>query len=434
VPVYGLNRNQWVQIISSWSGWLMDGYVTIAYALVVVTMQPIFFPGNVGLIGGFLGLAFGAIARSVGSLFLGNFLGDRIGRKRMLTLTILLFSIFSALIGVLPTYSSVGIAAPILLYVLLFAVGLFAGAEYGGGAALSSESVPAEKRGFVGAFVQSGFGTGYFIAGFMLSALGLIFSGPEFSAIGWRVLFFTTLVPGALTLLIRAVTPESEVFKQMVGEKRVERIPVAGMLKEAGGPMVLAILITTGLLYINTGTFAFYPSVLQAHLMDNNVVSVGFVLALINLISLFGVWFGGAISNLVGGRKVSMVIYTVLFVISAYPLILLGYSANIYSEIIGFGLQAFIEAMIFSTLPAFLSETFSKKYRTTAVGFTYNAGGIVGGFAAVFITLSAGFMEFRTAWVLNLGIAGLVMILAIAASRETWSARAKGEKKDLIHE
>lgn len=434
MPVYGLNRSQWTQVISSWSGWLMDGYVTVAYALVVVTLHPIFFPGNVGLIGGFLGLAFGAIARSVGSLFLGNFLGDRIGRKRMLTLTILLFSIFSALIGTLPTYNSVGLLAPILLYVLLFLVGLFAGAEYGGGAALSSESVPAERRGFVGAFVQSGFGTGYFVASFMLVALGFLFAGDAFSTIGWRVLFFTTLVPGVLTLIIRAVTPESEVFKKMVKEKKVDRVPIFSMVREAGAPMILAILITTGLLYINTGTFSFYPSVLQANLRDNNLVSVGLVMAMINLISLFGVWFGGAISNLVGGRRISMIIYTVLFVITAYPLILLGYSTNIYSEVVGFGLQAFIEAMIFSTLPAFLSETFSKKYRATAVGFTYNAGGIIGGFAAVFITLTSAFTAFRTAWVINLGIAGLVMVLAVIASKETWSARTKGEKVDLIHE
>lgn len=434
MPVYGLNKKQWVQIFSSWSGWLMDGYVSIAYALVIVTISPLFFPNNIGIIGGFIGLAFGAISRSVGSLFLGNFLGDRIGRKRMLTLTILLFSVFSALIGVLPTYSQAGILSPFLLYLLLFTVGIFAGAEYGGGAALSTESVPAERRGFVGAFVQSGFGTGYFIAGFVLAALGIIFTGSQFLAIGWRVLFFTTLIPGVLTLIIRAVTPESEVFKEMVSDTGAERVPVLGMIKEAAGPMMLAILITTGLLYINTGTFAFYPSVLQADLSDNNVVTVGFVIALINLISLFGVWFGGAISNLMGGRKVSMIVYTILFLITAYPLIELGYSPNIYSEVLGFGLQAFIEAMIFSTLPAFLSETFSKKYRTTAVGFTYNAGGIIGGFAAAFITLTAGFVSFKTAWVLNLAVAGIIMIAAIAASRETWSARGKEKSRDLIKE
>lgn len=412
----------------------MDGYVTIAYALVLGTIDPLFFPNSVGLIGGFLGLAFGAIARSVGSLFLGNFLGDRIGRKRMLTLTILLFSIFSALIGVLPTYSQIGVMAPTLLYLLLFIVGLFAGAEYGGGAALSTESVPAEKRGFVGAFVQSGFGTGYFIASFVLAALGLLFAGSSFSSLGWRVLFFTTLIPGLLTLIIRVVTPESAVFKKAVEEKVVERAPAVGMFREALIPMVLAIMITSGLLYINTGTFSFYPTVIHSYLKDGSIVDIGLVVALINLISLFGIWFGGAISNFLGGRRTSMMIYTVLFIALSYPLISLGYSANINFEILGFGIQAFLEAMIFSTLPAFLSETFSKKFRTTAVGFTYNAGGIVGGFAGVFITLTAGVVEIKTAWTLNLVIAGLVMIAGIAISRETWSKRRKGEQKDLINE
>lgn len=408
----------------------MDGYVTIAYALVVVTISSLFFPSGVGIIGGLFGLAFGAISRSIGSLFLGNFLGDKLGRKRMLTLTILLFSIFSALIGLLPTYSQVGIMAPVLLYLLLFIVGLFAGAEYGGGAALSTESVPAERRGFVGAFVQSGFGTGYFVASFVLAALGIIFAGNEFSSIGWRVLFFTTLIPGILTLIIRAFTQESEVFKEAVEKEEVEYAPAVGMVKEAFVPMILAILITSGLLYINTGTFSYYPTFIHNYLKNGNIVDVGLVVAVINLISLFGIWVGGAVSNLLGGRKASMLLYTVIFMVLAYPLILIGDSSNIGYEILGFGIQAFVEAMIFSTLPAFLSETFSKKYRTTAVGFTYNAGGIVGGFAGAFITLTAGLVEIKVAWTLNLIIAGLVMLTGIILSRETWTR--KGQQKDRI--
>jgi len=147
--VYGLDRGQWSQILAAWGGWLMDGYTSIAYALVGLTIAPIFFPASlhlVGVVATFAGFAVGALARSIGSLALGNFLGDRVGRKSMLVLTVLFFSVFSALKAVLPGYSEVGIISPILLYVVLFWEGFFGGAEYGGGTTLSMESVPAEKR------------------------------------------------------------------------------------------------------------------------------------------------------------------------------------------------------------------------------------------------------------------------------------------------
>ena len=143
----------------------MDGYTTIAYAFVAFTMATVFFPsGSKGLdvILAFAGFAVSAIARSVGSLLIGNFLGDKLGRRRMLVITILFFSLFSASKGLLPGYSSIGIAAPVLLYVILFIEGMFAGAEYGGGTSLSMESIPPERRNFIGSFVQSGFGLGYF--------------------------------------------------------------------------------------------------------------------------------------------------------------------------------------------------------------------------------------------------------------------------------
>ncbi|MCL4307276.1 MAG: MFS transporter, partial [Candidatus Thermoplasmatota archaeon] len=150
MEVYGLKGRTWLQVISAYAGWLMDGYTSIAYALVAVTISSVFFPSKVigiySLVATFGGLAVEELARPVGSVLLGNFLGDRLGRKNMLTITIVGFSIFAASKGLLPTFTQAGIFAPILLYIILFIEGLFAGAEYGGGTALSMESVPAKKR------------------------------------------------------------------------------------------------------------------------------------------------------------------------------------------------------------------------------------------------------------------------------------------------
>ena len=144
-----INRTQMAQILSAFSGWLMDGYTSIAYVVVAVTISGVFFPSNFSdsLLLTFLGLAVGAVARYLGSITLGNFLGDKLGRRKMLLYSIVGFSFFSFLIAFLPTYKTAGYLATIMLYVLLFLVGIFAGAEYSGGTALSMEAIPQEKKG-----------------------------------------------------------------------------------------------------------------------------------------------------------------------------------------------------------------------------------------------------------------------------------------------
>jgi MFS family permease len=120
MSIYGLNKDQWLAVLAAWLGWLMDGYTTIAYALVAVTISTIFFPSTIGILGliaTFGGFATEALARPIGSLIFGNFIGDKLGRKSMLTLTILGFSVLASSKAILPAYSQVGIFSPIILYI-----------------------------------------------------------------------------------------------------------------------------------------------------------------------------------------------------------------------------------------------------------------------------------------------------------------------------
>ena len=95
MEVYGLKKSEWMQVLSSWSGWVMDGYVSITYALVAVTISKVLFPPiYLALVATVLGFIVSAVARLVGSVVLGNFFGDKLGRKTMLTITVLFFSIF----------------------------------------------------------------------------------------------------------------------------------------------------------------------------------------------------------------------------------------------------------------------------------------------------------------------------------------------------
>lgn len=430
---YGLNGQQWTSVIAAWSGWLMDGYVSISYLLMAGYIAQVFFPANFAqsLIYTVLGLAVGSIARSVGSLIFGNFFGDRLGRRNMLMVTVVGFSVFSFMIGFLPTYDTAGYSALAMLYVLLFVIGLFAGAEYGGGTALYAESVPADKRGFIGSFVQSGFGTGYFLAAGVSAILGLYYTSSGFLAFGWRVIFYTTLIPGIIAIVSRFGAKESAVFTEMVEKQEVVRNPMRRMIVEEPLPLIFAILVTTGLLFINSATFGFYPILMGPQISDISTTTIGLILVVVNLISLLGVWFGGLLSTRIPGRRFAMLVYSILFLVFLYPVTLYGVSTNVSVLYVIFSIQAFLEAMIFSTLPSFLAEKFSKRYRSTAVGFSYNAGAIVGGFAPTFILISSAMYGLVNGWFLNLAVANVLLIVGLVFSVETWS---KSHAKDVITE
>jgi MFS family permease len=431
---YGLNGQQWTNVIAAWSGWLMDGYVTIIYALMAAYyLGSVFFPGNFGgsLLYLVLGLAVGAIARSVGSLVFGNYLGDKVGRRNMLMITVIGFSIFSFLIGLLPPYATAGYFALAALYILLFLVGLFAGAEYGGGTALYAETVPIEKRGPIGAFVQSGFGTGYFIAAGIFGLASLYYSDADFINFAWRIMFFTTIIPGIIALISRLGARETPVFQEMVEKMQVERSPVLKMLKENPLPILFAVFITTGLLYINSATIGFYPFIMGPKINNLSAVSSAKILLLANFVSLIGVWLGGIIANRIPGRRLAMMIFSLVFLIALYPLSVLGIGKDVDTLYFAYGVESFLMAMIFSTLPSYLAERFSKKYRSTSVGFTYNAGAIIGGFAGTFIVLSKSFLGLLNGWFINIAIANVLLIVGLALSAETWS-KAKAGARDII--
>lgn len=431
--LYGLTGQQWTNVIASWSGWLMDGYVNIAYLLMAGYIAVVFFPANFAnsLLYTVAGFAVGSIARFVGSLVFGNFLGDRIGRRNMLMVTVIGFSVFSFLIGFLPTYNTMGFFALFLLYALLFLVGLFAGAEYGGGTALYAESVPADKRGFIGAFVQSGYGTGYFVAAGVFAFVGLYYTNTGFIDFAWRIIFYTTLIPGIIAILSRLGAKESPVFEEMAEKKEIARSPIVSMIRDEPLPIIFAIFITAGLLFVNSGTFGFYPILMSNKVNNIPATASGLILVVVNLISLLGVWAGGFIGNRIPGRKLAMMIYSAIFLVSVYPLTYYGVSTDIPTLYFAFSIQAFLEAMIFSTLPSFLAEKFSKKYRSTGVGFTYNAGAIIGGWAPTTILLLRAHIGLLNGWFINLAAGNILLIVGLILSLETW--RRNGEKsRDVI--
>ncbi len=419
----GLSRTQWEIVLAAWTGWLLDGYVTIAYALAAPIISPLFFPELsplAGLIATYLGFAANGVARPVGSALFGDRLGDRLGRRTMLVFTVMGFSALGTSRSLLPTYAQAGLLAPVLLFIILFVEGMFAGAEYGGGTALSMESVPPRSRGIVGSFVQSGFGTGYFVAALVFSALAVHF-GSAMSAIGWRLLFATSLIPGLIALAIRYAVPESPVFEDMRRAGQIERIPLGRLIRESWRELAAALMITTGLLSVNGITFSLYPTILMNYAGVSGA-QMGLVVALVNLISLLGVWSGGALlSYFIGRRRAAVIAFAAAFAAIAYPTSLAVLHGGWAWALMGAGIQAFVEAAIFAPLPAFLSEVFSKRYRASGAGFAYNGGLIIGSFAIPITLAASDYLGFRSAWTIAMLAWTALVIAGAALSRETWS-------------
>jgi MFS family permease len=399
-----------IPVLGSFFGWLMDGYVTIAYLIQESTIVPLFFPGSLYIVYFFIFVVNG-IARAIGAIFLGNFIGDKLGRQRMLVITILIFSLTSFALGFLPTYAHIGALAPLTMGVLLFFMGLFAGAEYGGGTALSMESVPRNKRNLLGAFVQSGFGVGYALVAFVFFILTDIF-GSSYSNIGWRILFFTTIIPGLSTFVIRFKVHESSVFEKAKKNKELLQKPVFSLFRQSLIPLLIVVAIAGSLLFVNTATFSLYPTIFES-VDDFSRPTTGFWIAIINLVSIGGVVLGGVIASRSLKKLIFMKIYVIAFIIVSVFADLFAFTTNLSAVVLAFSAQVFVEAMIFSTLPAFMAESFSKKYRTTGVGFSYNLGSTIGSVALLLIPYYAAVYGWAYYWILAVLASSFVLLAGI---------------------
>ncbi len=435
----------WINILSAWSGWLIDGFVSLTYVLTIVSnpaILSIFFPNSAFLGLGFLfstlGFALsGGIARFVGSAIMGNFIGDKIGRRTMLIISVPIFSFANFLIFFVPGFSLIGYLSPIIIYVIAFIVGFFAGAEYGGGTALSLESVPARKRLWVGAFVQSGFGMGFVLIALVSFFLSNSMSPGYYVSYGFRYLFLLSIIPGVISLFLRYNSTETEVFSDMVKKKGTVKVPLLSMIFSKGSDsfkqFLILIIIIGGLLTVNTATFSFYANVL---IHDN--FAAGFAkyifiyIMIINAISIVGVFFGAFISSVLVLRKRSIFILSLVFLIITIPVEIFAISSNPYLTVTALSVQAFFEAAIFSVIPIFLAEKFSKKFRTTGIGIIYNVGSTIGALGLTYIAIADVFFKnFVGSWLIVTVIGAIVLLIGTAMTRETLT-EIDLDKKNII--
>ena len=393
-------------------------YGTAAALVFNVLFFPTFDP-LMGTLAAFGTYAVGFVARPVGGIVIGHF-GDRIGRKSMLVLTLVIMGVATFLIGLLPTYETIGPWAAVLLVVLRIAQGFGVGGEWGGAVLMAVEHAPARSRGFYGSWPQIGVPAGLLLATFVFSIFSRL---PEeaFLSWGWRVPFLLSVALVAVGLIIRVKILETPSFARIKETGTVARQPIIEVIRTYPKQVVLAMgarIAENGAFYIYSVFVLTYAT--QQVLMDRNTVLNGILLA--SALELVAIPVFGLLSDRWGRRPVYLfgAITTALF---AYPLFLMldtGSTPVVWTAlIIAF---VFSHAAMYAPQAAFLSELFGARVRYSGASLGAQLASVLaGGLSPIFATLLLNRYGANAQIPLALYVIGMavVTIVAVAVASET---------------
>jgi MFS family permease len=350
---------------------------------------------------GFGTFAVGFLARPVGGLVFGHF-GDRIGRKKMLVLTLLIMGVGTAAIGLLPSYDSIGVWAPVLLVVLRVLQGIGVGGEYGGAVLLAVEYAPAERRGFYGSAAHIGVPGGLFLAASAFSLAGLL-PDEQFLAWGWRACFVVSILLLAIGAYIRLQVMETPAFSRVQERKEVARVPLRDLL--AAQPKRL--LLGMGTRFVEGFTFNLYSVYLLAYVVTDLELPKSWALNGIMVGALLGVLLvpvAGGLSDRFG-RKPVYRLGAWAALLFAFPAAALIQSESRVAILFAFvGGLGVLYGVIYGPLAAFWSELFETRYRYTALSSLYQISGIV----------ASGFTPLIAAWLVTRGDGSLWLVATYA--------------------
>ncbi len=338
-----------------------------------------FFPSFDPVVGTLLALttfAVGLFARPIGAVLFGHF-GDRIGRKKMLITGLLLMGIPTALIGVLPTYGQIGIAAPIALLVIRVCQGIALGGEWGGAVLMAVEHAPARRSGLFGSLPQMGCPAALILASVAFSLTGLI-PQDQFMEWGWRLPFLASSVLIVVGFFIRRNVAESPSFRKLGESGGIVDVPIAAVFKKHLTPVLLGVGAKLGeiTLFWLFAVFVLSYATGKLGLAKNDILlatTVGAALQLI-LMPVFG-----SLSDKYGNRRI-FILGTTMLLLSALPMFLLIGSGNLT-----FVVMAIVWALgvlypiMYAPEASLFAELFPVEVRYTGLSLAANIGGAIGG-------------------------------------------------------
>ncbi|GAB3559381.1 MFS transporter [Spelaeicoccus albus] len=362
-------------------GTAIEWYDYFVYGLLAaLVLGKLFFPSSdpaVSTIAAFLSFAIGFAARPVGSIIFGH-LGDRIGRRNTLITTVLVMGISSGAIGLLPTYQTIGVWAPILLVTMRIVEGLSVGGEWGGAVLMAVEHAPAKKRAFYGAMPQYGSPVGN-LGSSGIVALVTLLPRDQFEAWGWRIPFLISFVLMGIALYIRYRVDETPEFKKLLATGREVKVPLFDVIRTSWRRLLVGVcasLVGSAPFYLLT-TFIVSYGTNSLHLAADIMLTGTMLGAVLEGIAIF---IGGQLGDKF--TPWAAVAFTgLLSVVLAFPLMLMVGTGSPVLVIIAVGVGIGLLGLPYGALGSMMAQMFSDRSRYTAVALSYNVSGAIGGFA-----------------------------------------------------
>jgi MFS family permease len=355
------------------------------------------------LLASFATFGVGFAARPIGAVLFG-YIGDRYGRRPALLTTIVMIGVATGLIGFLPDFGTIGLAAPILLAVLRLVQGLAVGGEWGGAVTMAVEHAPAEKRGRFAAMVQIGSPVGTLLSSGAFT-LVLLFPSETFDAWGWRIPFLLAFPLLLVALWIRMKVEESPIFKDLLAHEETAKVPALDVLRHAGGRLIVAVLAAMlgvgGFYMITTFTVSYGSNSLGVprSVMVNATLIAAVAQIIVTVLM-------GRLAEKIGPGKVTMW-GGLLTAVAAFPLFAMIDSKSPVMITLAITIGIVLVGVAYAVNGALLTELFPPKLRYSGVALGYNIAGATSGFMPMIATAMLG-VSGNKSW-------GAALILAIIA-------------------
>ena len=389
-----------------------------------LVFNKVFFPGvspALGTLAAFATFGVGFLFRPLGGIIFGHF-GDTLGRKKLLVIAMLMMGVATFLIGLLPTYATVGVAAPIMLVVLRAVQGLAVGGQYGGAMLLVTENAPPGKRGFYGSFAHVGPSLAVILSNLVFLAVVAAMDTEALETWGWRVPFLLSAIVIAAGLYIQLKIEDTSEFQALQSKQASatgtapvrKQSPVITAFKthpkqllQAGG-MILVIQVYYYILIVFTISYATTHDISRTTALMTVLAS--------SVVTVLSIPYFAAVSDRVG-RKRTLLVAGIATTLTAFPFVLLLQTGNVVLLLVAVLIPGLTLGALYGPMAAFYYEMFSAEVRYSGASIGYQLGAVVGG---GFAPLIASALLESTGTILSVGlyvfVAGVLSVWAIAST------------------
>jgi len=408
-------------LFASLIGTTIEFFDFYIYATAAVLVFPrLFFPASdpaTSTLASLATFAIAFLARPIGSALFGHF-GDRVGRKTTLVAALMTMGLSTVTIGVLPTYNSIGILAPLLLALCRFGQGLGLGGEWGGAVLLAVENAPPEKRAWYGMFPQLGAPIGFLFSGGIFLILSAWLTDEQFFNFGWRLPFLASSALVILGLYVRLTITETPVFTEALTRHERVKVPMLEVLRTHTATLLLGILVSL------TAFVIFYLMTVFA--LSWGTSALGYSREKFLVMQLFAILFFALFTPISarlaeGGRRKMLMWVNVgvgIFGLVMAPMFTAGTAGAVAMMVVGMSLVG----LVYGPLGTVLSELFPTAVRYSGSSLTFNLAGIFGAslapYAATYLAKTYGLQYVGY----YLTAAAILSLLGLYATRETKDA------------